>query len=737
MSKRITLKPRLRPVAVDEGVFIFGDNGYRFLASPTAAHVVRGMLAVAGDRAAVAHHLRGRLPEEGVHRVLDQMIAEGVAVEQPAGSESDADLDARYAAVDLDVPAGVIARVLGEKSVVVRSHADGTGVLVAALEDLGVRVRDDGDLTIVHVRDMLDPGLDDISRTMLREGRNWLLVRTEGRRVWLTLFVPGGACWHCLAQRLRTNRRAETYVEDIVGQAVPPVAGPVPAATLQLAGQRVAGEVVRWLVTGRSDAAGVLVTIDVANWKQERHVVSRLVHCPACGEPPDASQPPDPPVLQPRPKSGGGENGSRTMPAGEAFARCAHHISPLTGVVRDLRRLDSGAGDLTQTYAIAHPLAYRIDSLRKLEYNERHQSFGKGRTPEQAMASALFEGIERFSGVWREGIYRVHATLGELGADAVSPASLLLYSARQYHRRHQTNATCIDPVLYVPEPFDEGQAIDWVPAWSLTHMRWRYVPAAYAYYDVYPPVPFCVPNSNGCAAGMTLEEAIVQGFLELAERDALSVWWYNRLQRPGVDLDSFDDPYFTMLHAYYARLGRRLWMLDLTHDLGVPAFAALSRRETGAPGWIMGFGCHLDAHVAAGRALTEVSQLLPAVAHDEAAGSDAAAWHQTASEAEHPYLVPVDGARRVAAAFANRASDDLRDDVRTCVALAAAQGLEVLVIDQTHPDLRVPVVRVMCPGLVPHWRRLGGDRLYEVPVRMGWRDVPLGEDEMNPLTIVL
>ena len=44
-------------------------------------------------------------------------------------------------------------------------------------------------------------------------------------------------------------------------------------------------------------------------------------------------------------------------------------------------------------------------------------------------------------------------------------------------------------------------------------------------------------DSNGCAAGNTLEEAIVQGFLELVERDAYAIWWYNRLQRAEVDLE--------------------------------------------------------------------------------------------------------------------------------------------------------------------------------------------------------
>jgi len=47
------------------------------------------------------------------------------------------------------------------------------------------------------------------------------------------------------------------------------------------------------------------------------------------------------------------------------------------------------------------------------------------------------------------------------------------------------------------------------------------------------------------------------------------------------------------------------------------------------------------------------------------------------------------------------------------------------------------VVKVVAPGLVHYWRRLGHRRLYEVPVRMGWREQPLREESMNPFSIVL
>ncbi|MET5116207.1 YcaO-like family protein, partial [Burkholderia pseudomallei] len=68
---------------------------------------------------------------------------------------------------------------------------------------------------------------------------------------------------------------------------------------------------------------------------------------------------------------------------------------------------------------------------------------------------------------------------------------------------------------------------------------------------------YCVHNQNGCAAGACIEEAFLQGLLELVERDAVAIWWYNMLLRPAVDIESFGEPYFDALAADYPSLGWR------------------------------------------------------------------------------------------------------------------------------------------------------------------------------------
>jgi oxazoline/thiazoline synthase len=69
------------------------------------------------------------------------------------------------------------------------------------------------------------------------------------------------------------------------------------------------------------------------------------------------------------------------------------------------------------------------------------------------------------------------------------------------------------------------------------------------------------------------------------------------------------------------------------------------------------------------------------------------------------------------------------------VGLAKSRGIEVLVLDQTRPDVGFPVVRVVAPGLRHFWARFGPGRLYDVPVREGWLSQSLDEGEMNPFVV--
>jgi ribosomal protein S12 methylthiotransferase accessory factor len=213
-----------------------------------------------------------------------------------------------------------------------------------------------------------------------------------------------------------------------------------------------------------------------------------------------------------------------------------------------------------------------------------------------------------------------------------------------------------------------------------------------------------------------------------------------------VDLDAFGDPWTSRLREVHAALHREVWVLDLTADLGIPTMAALSRRtDKPAEDVMLGFGAHFDPAVALRRALTELNQMMPHVVEARADGSGYATrdpevlnWMTTATVANQPYLLPDPSRAPVRPAdhpYAPRR--DLLDDIAAAEALLRSRGLEMLVLDQTRPDVGLPVARVVVPGLRLHWSRFAPGRLFDVPVRLGRLAGPTRYDDLNPIPLFL
>jgi ribosomal protein S12 methylthiotransferase accessory factor len=113
-------------------------------------------------------------------------------------------------------------------------------------------------------------------------------------------------------------------------------------------------------------------------------------------------------------------------------------------------------------------------------------------------------------------------------------------------------------------------------------------------------------------------------------------------------------------------------------------------------------------------------------------------WWRTATLANQPYLAPADDippTRR--SDYPPFKSGDLREDILGCQAMVEGLGYEMLVLDQTRPDIGLPVVKVVVPGLRHFWARFGRGRLYDVPLKMGWLSEPTPEAELNPIPVFI
>ena len=629
------------------------------------------------------------------------------------------------------------------------------GRLVRHLEASGGRVgAGDPGLRVIVCDDYLEARHGEVNRRQLEAGAPWTLVRPRGMEA---LFGPvfradvRGPCWECLACRMRGHREVHEFLRNVAGEeaAFKPFAAEPPV--LDALYGLVAAEIVKWLVL--DEAAPVhehAIAMNVATFESSHHPVARRPQCLACGDEtlhrPDRA--PVPLRLEASPKAHRNSGGARTVAPEVTLAKYRHLVSPVSGVVTWLRRTSDEADPWLHVHWAGSNPGLRSRSLSSLRRSLRSKSAGKGSTREQSRVSALCEAVERHSGALSGDEIRIRRRFVELakGEEAVHPNEAQLFSNHQLDNAKSINAKG-HPYNVVPPRLDPDAEIDWTPVWSLTQCRHRYLPTSMLYSmpaEERGPSDL-VADSNGCAAGNTLEEAILQGFYELAERDAFAIWWYNRLRVSAVDLSSFDDGYLASAAHHYACYERDLWMLDVTSDIGIPAFVALSRRpDAESEDIIYGAGAHADPRIAALRAICELNQCLtwlpdPAKGAGRPTIDDPLAlwWWKTARLADCSWLAPAAGEPlRKASRYPVVESTDTREDVEHCRALVEARGMEFLVLDQTRPDIGMPVARVIVPGMRHFWARFAPGRLYDVPVRMGRRKHPLAEAELNSAPVI-
>jgi oxazoline/thiazoline synthase len=745
----VGFKRHLRPeVSAGEGTYLFAENGVTVLKGANVEALAALLDGTRDIETLLAAMPGGMAPEQVVGLIRRLAEAGLVALRPPVAQPVDEHALAYWEAIGVD-SAAAVAGITGQTLRVMTVGDIDIQPTLAAMRAAGLTVASDADseqaaaLSVVLCDDYLNPGLADVDALHRAQGRPWLLAKPVGVKVWLgPVFQPAEpGCWHCLSVRLWANRNAEAVAQSMLGRRGPaqsPVAS-IPALRAAALGM-IALEATKWLSGHRHPNQRRVLTFDSIELRGEPHELRPYPQCVTCGDPELMRKQAHRPVELVSRRKVSYSAGHRSLTPEQVLARYRHLVSPVTGVVKEIKRDEQGP-DFFHSFRSGPNVAARVNNVSGLRANMRIENGGKGVTAVHAEASALCEAIERYSGNFRGDEERIRGSLRSLGDDAIHPNACQLYDPRQYEARTDWNAAH-GPFQHVCAPFDEDAELDWTPVWSLTQGRHRLLPTGLLYFGA-PAAPgphYLHADSNGNAAGSSLEDAVLQGLLELIERDAAALWWYNRTSQPAVDLDAFGDPWLDELREVYAGLGREVWVLDLTSDFEVPVMAAVSRRTGGEQEEILfGFGAHLDPRLALRRALTELNQMMPQIIaagserHYRCEDPDMVDWLRHATVADEPYVAP-DRTRPALgpADYDYVARADLLDDLISLQDKVESLGMELLVLDQTRPDTGLPVAKVVVPGMRHFWARLAPGRLYDVPVRLGRLAEPTPYNQLNP-----
>lgn len=602
--------------------------------------------------------------------------------------------------------------------------------------DSGIQPVDvDGSASVVAVSESADlPGAAMLRKACVTAGVSWLTVSVEYDRALVGPVSAAGlpGCDTCARRRRRAARqRAHDHVTirehnlDLDRTGSPLLSGPAVDLVAELAGADLAGP-----RQPRTFAA-----VDLRSLAVRRHSFLPDPTCPDCGGLPEDGPQEARIVLRSRPKPDPGTFRMWDL-TGAGADLLTTYVDQTAGIVRAVRTEYSGS------------FVRAMAPLSSLTDNESQHGWGRALNARTARLTAVLESLERLGGGQPRGRRTtVRGSYRELGAWALDPRSLGLYPDEWYDRPGFPFAR-----------FHEDLELSWVWGFSFGRDEPVLVPEGHAYYSLPAPAGarLAYEISNGCAVGSTLEEAILHGLLEVAERDAFLMTWYARMSVPQLDLRSARDRNIPLMaESLSERTGYRISVFSTTLEQGIPCFWGMASDRLGEPERaraVCAAGSALVADKGVVCVLHELAHLLDNVrlfdtrkreraarmvadpALVKAMGDHAMVYFHDAAFDRFDFLLSQPEVRTfddLADSWLWPWSTDLRDDLRELLARYLDRGLDVIVVDQTAPEHRaggLSCVKVLVPGTLPmtfgHDRRRvhGLPRLYTVPAELGYRD---------------
>ncbi|OIU71726.1 TOMM precursor leader peptide-binding protein [Rossellomorea aquimaris] len=405
----------------------------------------------------------------------------------------------------------------------------------------------------------------------------------------------------------------------------------------------------------------------------------------------------------------------------------------------------------SKMYDLVTPFADASVNMPMLSGDEG--TAGRTQVYSDSELTAILEGLERHCGLEPRGKRTVvHDSYRNVKEQALNPLKVGVHTDEQYAMPG-----------FPFEKFDPKRAIDWVWGYSLIEERPILVPELLSYYSLgCGSSGFVYETSNGCALGGSREEAIFYGIMEVVERDSFLLSWYAELNLPRLDpLSAGDEELELMIERMRAVAGYDLYLYNSTMEHGIPSVFAMAknRKDTGL-NLILAAGAHLDPVRAAKSAIQEIAGMMLNL--DEKLEKNRTKYEKMLYEDslvtqmdDHGMLYGLPQAEERLGFLLNDSRPmrsfreefkwtsehtDLTDDLKDILAALRIRNLDVIVIDQTAPELSkngLHCVKVLIPGMLPmtfghHLTRLTGlERVLNVPPELGYADRPLTFDELN------
>jgi len=340
-------------------------------------------------------------------------------------------------------------------------------------------------------------------------------------------------------------------------------------------------------------------------------------------------------------------------------------------VLEKTMRIDNGRLDI--------PVFFSLCGRDALEIIGTKKQMGKGGTPEQSEASAVMELAERFSFF---SFYR-------------NPKNFFVEEYQNLKDRALPFDSIASSVHDNSDDLDKASKVfsriplKWTNAYNMTRREEVLIPFNWF---------FAINEFNGPSAGNCVEEALSQGICEITERHVSSVVSREKLRLPGINIDSVTDPLVLEILDKYKKAGVKLFISDFSLDTGIPSVGVLAYDPSTFPErseivWTA--GTTPDPQKALSRALTEVAQL--AGDFNSSSNYVASGLPKFTTLEEADFVMRPSNEKDITE-LPDLSHDNIKVEVENCISALSRIGMEVIVVNVTHPRLEIPSFYTIIPG---------------------------------------
>jgi ribosomal protein S12 methylthiotransferase accessory factor YcaO len=265
-------------------------------------------------------------------------------------------------------------------------------------------------------------------------------------------------------------------------------------------------------------------------------------------------------------------------------------------------------------------------------------------------------------------------------------------------------ASLARPQLHASGSIISENRIDMVMAKDMVSQSVTKVPAQSVFLDyaeVFDQPVAHVSNSNGCAAGISFDDACERALLECVERDALSIWWYGRQSRGHLN-PAILDAAAPRVAWWLSNRARVTMLINITSDIGIPVVVAVSA-ETDGTQIAIGSAASRQLSLAAVSAVLEMVQTETSIRM---------AKHSGFEELEHWLAHARINLLPQCAGMPEKAGS-LETGCGTILQQVAEAGFRPLVVDLSDSDYALAVAKVIVPGFCAMQRCIVPERILK------------------------